>query len=397
MSAPAVVTLDGIAVRTLTLRVGNVGPWVAEVVLTEAPPATLSKVTLAIGSTTLAGTVVAQQAGSFALGYGARVVGGGASWGRVLPAKGYHNDAGVKARLLAEDAARECGETLGSFVPKAERVGVDYVRAIITASTVLEYAAGGNPWWVDYAGATQVGVRPVAELAKGTYDLLSYDPYNRVASLAVDDAAALHVGSVIADDRLEAALTVRDFELSTSNNSPLRATAWCGGLEAEPGRLPGLLRNLVQRLTEGRLHGCYRYRVVSMAGDGRCELQAVRKLAGLPDIRPISQWPGVAGTHALLTPGAEVLVQFVEGDAAQPVVTHYAGKDGTGFVPVLLTLGGATGQPAARQGDTVEVLLPPAQFAGTINGLPATGVVTWLAPTADGTITSGSGKVSIAT
>jgi hypothetical protein len=397
MSDPAVVTLNGIAVRSLVLNVGNVGPWTAEVTLTEAPDAPLTRVTLAVGKATLVGTVTAQQAGAFALGYSARVSGGAAGWGRELSAKGYHNDAGVKARLLAEDAAREAGESLGSFVPSSERVGVDYVRPVGTASAVLEYAAGAQPWWVDYAGVTQVGPRATSELARDTYDLLSFDPQNRLLLLAIDDAAALQIGSVITDERLDAAQVVRDFQITTSNNSPLRATAWCGALESEPARLPGLLRALVRRITEGQLFGSYRYRVVAMAADGRVELQAVRKSAGLPDIRPISQWPGVAGAHAELAPGAEVLVQFIEGDAAQPVVTHYVGKGGTGFVPVQLTLGGDAGQPAARQGDTVEVLLPPAQFAGTINGLPATGVVTWLAPTADGTITSGSGKVRIAT
>jgi hypothetical protein len=143
--------------------------------------------------------------------------------------------------------------------------------------------------------------------------------------------------------------------------------------------------------------GLYRYRVVRMASDGRVELQAVRRIVGLPDLLPISQWPGVAGTHAELAPGTVVLVEFVEGDRGMPVITHFVGKDGSDFTPVSLVLGGIDGPPAARSGDAVEVLLPPAVFSGTIGGAPASGVLTFPLMKTSGTITAGSAKVKIAT
>jgi len=68
------------------------------------------------------------------------------------------------------------------------------------------------------------------------------------------------------------------------------------------------------------------------------KLQAINRSAGLPDILPASMFPGVAGVHAALTPGATVAVEFLDGDPARPVVTGFVGKDGTGFVPVSLTL-----------------------------------------------------------
>jgi len=49
-------------------------------------------------------------------------------------------------------------------------------------------------------------------------------------------------------------------------------------------------------------------------------------------------------------------------------------------------------QPLARVGDLVEFALPPeAPFAGTVAGLPATGLIT-LTDTAVGYITSGSDR-----
>src|SRR5262245_35290570 len=83
----------------------------------------------------------------------------------------------------------------------------------------------------------------------------------------------------------------------------------------------------------------YRYRVVKMnPGDDRVQLQAVRKLAGLPDLLPIAILPGMAGLSATLTPGAIVLVEFIEGDPSLPIVGHFEAKGGAGFLPVSLSL-----------------------------------------------------------
>jgi hypothetical protein len=96
---------------------------------------------------------------------------------------------------------------------------------------------------------------------------------------------------------------------------------------------------------------------VSMAPDGRVNLQAVRKAAGLPDVLPVAQWPGLAGSHAELAQGAEVLVEFIEGDRTMPIVTRYVGKDGPGFVPVSVSLCGGE-SPVARVGDFVDITIP---------------------------------------
>ena len=74
-----------------------------------------------------------------------------------------------------------------------------------------------------------------------------------------------------------------------------------------------------------------------MSGD-RVELQAMRRGGDLPDVLPVSMVPGLAGAHAELAPGAEVLVQFIDGDRRYPIVTHFAGKDGNGWAPANLTI-----------------------------------------------------------
>ena len=164
--------------------------------------------------------------------------------------------------------------------------------------------------------------------------------------------ASIGIGSIISE-RLDGPQTVREYEIAIDKGGPLRMLAWTGGDGTQSGRLASLMRAIAERATDGRLVGKYRYRVVRMASDGRVELQAVRRGAGLPDVLPVSMWPGVAGVHAELTPSAEVLVEFIEGDRTQPIITHFAGKDGAGFVPVELVLCGGT-QAVARQGDLVQ-------------------------------------------
>jgi len=351
MTTEQQVTCNGQRIVALTLNVANVGPWVAELDFEVAPDVS-GKVTINIGALALIGTVVPTQAGTHLEQRRVRVVAGAGGWGRSLPRKNYHNDAKIKARLVADDAAREVGETIGEFEPEVERVGSDYVRSVGTASRVLEHVIGERAWWVDYAGRTHVGVRPAVPLSVKTGDVLTYDPRNRALTFALDDVSQVQIGSVLSQPPLESAQTIREYDIRIDASSS-RIVAWCGGGATERGRLAGLLHAIARRATDGMLFGKYRYRVVAMRDDGRVDLQAIRKGAGLPDVQPLSMWPGVAGVHAELAAGAEVLVEFIEGDPGQPIVTHFVGQGGAGFAPVSISFCGSE-QAAARQGDLVQ-------------------------------------------
>ncbi|WP_437285665.1 hypothetical protein [Sorangium sp. So ce406] len=103
-------------------------------------------------------------------------------------------------------------------------------------------------------------------------------------------------------------------------------------------RLLRVLRSIVREmLPRYDFLGKYRYRVLAMAGD-RVDLQAVRKGAGLPDILPVPSAAGMAGLSAELTPGAVVLVEFIEGDPQHPLVTGFSRDGGSTFLPVSLAL-----------------------------------------------------------
>lgn len=336
--------VDGHTAVGLTVHVPGVGPWWADVTL-EGAPELSGAVTIGIGELALEGTVDPNHSGTHGLQRRLRIIAGGGGWTTLLAARHYHNDARpnhVRARTVAEDAAREAGETLGDFAPATESLGPDYVRQAGPASRVLEDAIGGAPWWVDYDGRTNVGERAPADVEPGSYDVLEHIPDERVVVLAVDDPRAVGIGSVLTQ-RLDEPQTVRELVLEVTPES-VRVRAWCGGVDGARGRLAGLLRGIVRHVMSEKLFGLWRYRVVRMVGpmedpDGeRVELQAVRQAAGLPNVLPVAMWPGLAGAHAKLEPGAEVLVEFVEGDRRYPIVTHFPGRTGVGYVPPRLVL-----------------------------------------------------------
>lgn len=362
----AVLALGGVAATRCLLTVPQVGPWYADVDLVDDTVVS-GRVTLRVGGLTLSGTVDARHDGTQGVVRRTRVVAGSGSWGRTVAAKHYHNDAGVRALLVAQDAAREAGESLGTFSVTGA-VGVDYVRASGQASAALVDVIGETPWWVDFDGVTQVVARSSAAAAPSSYVLTDYDPRARVATLALDDLTAVSVGTVLSEG-LDAPQTVRELEIEVTPEAT-RVRAWCG-TDTRYGRVAGLLRALVERVVAENREGPALYRVSRMNAE-RVELQLVNRRTGLPDLLPVSMWPGVAGVHATLTPGAEVLVEFIDGDRTRPIVTHFAGKDGVGWSPVELVLDGTTVKVGAEAASPIALKSDLVALKSAISGAGVT-------------------------
>jgi hypothetical protein len=335
----AIVTLAGVVAVAARVHVPPGGPWFADVDLDTDASLPAGKVDLVLGPLTVRGTVAAPYAGTYAAQRRVRVIAGAGGWGTLVTPRAYHNDGGVRPRTVADDAARIAGETLGDFAPGADPLpGADYVRGAGPASSVLEDVIGDAAWWVDYDGTTRVGARSTSDPVPRSYEVLDYNPRTRTAVLTVDDPGAVVIGSRLRDPTLPDPQTVHELTIEVTH-AAIRLHAWTGGTGGRYGRAAGALRALIAAAgpSEVPIYGARRYRVSSVSGD-RLMLQAVNRTAGLPDVGPISAWPGVAGAHAVPAVGAEVLVEFIEGDRAQPYVTAWAGRDGHGFVPVSLLL-----------------------------------------------------------
>jgi hypothetical protein len=149
--------------------------------------------------------------------------------------------------------------------------------------------------------------------------------------------------------------------------------------------------------------GPRRYRVVRMRPSAssseqtRVELQIVTAATGMPDVLMVPVWPGVAGAHAELAPGAHVLVEFIDGDPEQPFVAAFSTRDDPAWRPAYLTLdaaatvrvgpSAATVELAGKASDTIavpgaeagrvvrygDVIMFPAGPAATPTALPVLG------------------------
>jgi hypothetical protein len=396
------ITVAGITATSLTLHVPHVGVWWADAVL-EDETSVSGRVELVIGEdVTLSGTVATDASGAFGLQRSVRIIGGADGWRKLIARQGYHNDGGVRSRLVATDAATACGEVIDSLAPSSETVGVDFVREAGPASAALVAAIGDVPWWVGYDGRTRVGARVGQTLILGTFELREFDPIGRVAIIGTDDLGRISIGSIIpADERISETLTIRELRIEVTSDEA-SVYAWCGESTTFT-RAARALERIIDHILDRRLLTPRRYRVIRMNGD-RVELQGVS--VGAPDIGPISMSPGVAGAHAGLTPGALVLVTFPDGDRSRPLITHFEGKDGNGWSPVTLTfdatdkikLGKNATLDAARKTDAVQVVIPAGTVVVSVSGgggSPAVGTMNPTDITLEGQITEGSNLVAI--
>jgi len=377
-------TLNGQRVSTCTIHVPPIGPWWADLVL-EDDAEVSGAVDLVVGRQTFRGTVVEASSGVFAERRLVRFVAGAAAWGALVEARAYHSDAGVGALQVAQDAAALVGETLGAFSPGETTVGIDYARTAGPASRALEDAAGGSSWWVGYDGVTVVGTRPTSSAAPTDFEVLAFDPVSRLATLAVDDLSTIGIGSVLpADARLAASQTIRELRIEVSEDA-LRVVAWCGPVAGTRSREALALERIVGSIIDRRLLAPREYRVVQMNGD-RVDLQATS--TALPDLQAISV-RGPAGVAAQLTPGCLVLVQWIDGARARPMITHATGKDGNAWAPVSLTLDATGASASIKLGASAskalawvaEIRAELVKIAATLlTGTNSGGAVTWGTP-----------------
>ena len=303
-------TLQGTAVRLFTPWAGA---WTADVDVTLDATRLLpsGRTTLVIGTTPLLGTVDPEASGKFGDTGRVRLVGGAAGWSKDVAAQHFHNDAGVLSTAVLTATAAAVGETVIEAAPS--RLGVDYARAAGPAARVLP----AQGWYVTPAGVTVVGPRVTVPMDPTSVQVLGWDPLAQRAELASDDLVA--PGTVLVDTKFGTA-TVRDVE-QTFDDTGSSVTAWCSS--SSSSRLAAALARFAREAAQVTHARPYIYRVVRQNIDERLVLQIVKRAQGVPDMLPISMWPGVPGASAKPRPGALVMVDFAGGDPSSPVVRGF--------------------------------------------------------------------------
>lgn len=188
----SLATLNGLALTSATLTIPRTGAWLFT-------GDTSEPVSLATGNTvelgiaddmTLAGTVT--RATEFEGSTRFRVVGGRSGWTVTVQPRAYTSGAGLSFAQLAQDAARDAGETLASTVPAAS-VGTKFARILGPASQVFALLAPGQEWWVDDLGVTQVGAR-AAGVTTEAFQLIALDGAAGKMTIATDRPSAFRPG-----------------------------------------------------------------------------------------------------------------------------------------------------------------------------------------------------------
>ena len=341
---PASASLSGHAVSRARVSLPSWGLWHADVEI--AGGADLSgAVVLSIADADYAGAIVS---GGTWQGRSRYVVAGGAGgWGADLPARSYVNDAGVKASTVLADLARETGETIEDAPTTA--IGPAWVRPAgpALAPMHLLYPSG---WHVGADGVTRIGVRAAAEWT-GALTVLSRDDAAGSMLIAPETVAGLEPGAVV--DGLEAV----DVEIEIEPGL-LRARLWGAGPSGEGSRRIAALRRLLASLDPGsQFRGVWEYRAIVQTGE-RLHLQPARVSLGMPDLLAVRIRPGVPALASDVAAGAMVLVSFVDGDPARPVVVNFEDADGSAFRPDSLRIqAGSTGAYPTEHAASVEGML----------------------------------------
>lgn len=391
----ATATLAGHTAIQASVMLGSWGVWWADATLDEA--VTLSgAVELVIADLHLHGTIVSGGPTTAGRSY-YRIAGGAGGWGKTIPSAGYANDAGVKLSTVLGDAARACGESLAGA--PTTPVGDAYVRPEDTASRVMQLLVPAG-WYVGEDGITRVGKRPSATLSVPAV----VKPIDRAAGrveLAANSIATILPGVVV--EGIEAVDVYHQVDAAEG----LHTTIWGAGVSTTSRRLAALKRLIAGLFPEWRYRSLYEYRIVTQEGE-RLNLQPVRVSLGMPMLRRVRVRPGMAGSRATWTPGALVLVGFVNADPARPVVVSADDAESGGFRAGTLeidaandlvigeeahfvTLGSGSPPGVARLGDSVAssvslLYAGPGTLTAVPNGTPGSIPI-------PGTITSASSKV----
>lgn len=326
------ILLNGLHAVSVRLLQPWQGAWIADVDfdLAQVPVVPVGPCTLTIGTTVLQGTIDPEASGAFGDKAKARVIGGAGGWHKTVFPLHFHNDAGLFTTNVITATAAEVLERVTVLIPK--RLGTDFLRLGGPASRVL----AGLDWYVDFTGVTIVGPRPPIPMST-EISILSWDPKDQRAELASD--SIISPGTILVDPRFGTE-TIRDIE-QTFSEGKARATAWCSGTGSKGSKISTLFKALVNEHGSLATLRPYRYRIVLQGADGRLTLQAIAPTVGIPDCIDLPIWPGLPGVTMKVVPGGECMVQFLDGDLSQPVVTSFKGevlelKVGTGFSPVAL-------------------------------------------------------------
>lgn len=351
------------------------GGWHADVTLDSGDKPT-GDVVLTVGTLALHGRV--RRSGFDGPDKPRAVVVGGLGWQSLITQPiSFQSDAGVRLSTVLSTLAKGSGQAIEQ--PRDTTIGV-YFECVASrpgeptrwADILAELVRDGYapPWRVDPDGVTRFGPRTTKEVSSRA-TVLHVDAGVGFTTYGIDDPAEFLPGNTVGGVPIA--------------RSVIRETA--GKFEVdvyakEPQAVPAL-REQIRRIVAECMAAqdiVRSYTVASVEADGRLNLVPPTDAPHLPEMKNVEPWT-LGGTKYEAAAGEEVIVIKRDNKSTRPIVFG-----------VKLAAGPFAG--AARLGDTVTFVMPPATFQGTINGLPASGLVVWPAQSV-GNVSVASAKTKV--
>lgn len=333
-------TLNSLPIQSAEIEIPYRGTWTAIVKLTDAAaPTSGERVTFAMGSLALSGTVIASDAfGGIAE---LRIVGGAGGWRKQATDLAFQNDAILTSSDVAQALADSVGETV---VGSPQSIGVHW-------SFDPQVSAGNNldaisTWYVREDGVTILGERADGAEVRATVESLSGARGRAVCVIEEAEAASFLPGALVSSAALSSSIRVKHARFLVSPN---RLAVEVSRNEQLPTRLTDTAAN------NKRYLGTYVYRIIEQIGD-RLELQIVEPTKGLPSQVLIDKAHGIPGVLSNVSPSGLVLLVFGDGDRSRPFATAYIG----GAETVTMTANTITMMNASSVLSPVPVALAPA-------------------------------------
>jgi hypothetical protein len=348
------------------------GGWHADATLDSGAVPT-GEATLTSGTLVLKGRI--QRSGFEAPGKPRAIIFGGLGWQGLITAPiSFQSDAGVRLSTVLSALSKGSGQAIEQ--PRDTTIGV-YFECVASrpgeptrwADVLAELVRDGYspPWRVDPDGVTRFGARTPKEVATRA-TVLHVDAGVGFTTYGIDDPAEFLPGNTVNGTPI-ARVVIREtsgkFEVDAYTKEP----------QATPAIREQIRRLVAETVAAQSL--VRTYMVASVKPDGRLDLVPPTDARHLPEMKNVEPWT-LGGTKYEATAGEEVVVIKRDNKSTRPIV-----------IGVKLAAGPFAG--VAGQGDTVTTMLPPATFSGTINGLPAQGLVVWPGQTL-GQISTSSAK-----
>lgn len=343
------ITIDGRPVHRAELHVPWEERWQIKVALDGTEPLT-GLVTIQWGAAVLVGTVDDDESGTWQGETIATIVGGPGWAAEVPPAWQQSDSPGLSGLTVAQQVAELVSETLAGPTPGAAApasafrpLRVSYARPRARAAEVLrDCLAPGASWWVDFDGATRVGVR-TAPAVPARVALLDLQAAEGWATLDAADPSEVLVGSTLAADLTRGHPELRIVELwawSGPDGERYRAHV-AAAAPAGASRLATAFERLARAAApELPSLAVRRARVVSQGSDGRVSLVQVDRAGDVSDFGrtegAVRLYPGLPGTSAELDTAAspEAVLAFSRADWSDPLAFLAAPLGQPGHVPI---------------------------------------------------------------